>query len=160
MTLVIAVRGAESEKLINGERKRVVPFVGADGGGEFAPMGVGFVYSDNKTTGSMWGLVTPHMLLKSWRGMKVLERIYRIDYGTLAACWHAGGKMVSDSNKHHLDELAEKLGGREKLEALRREILAFAPAPEELHSAIDILREKGIGIEDWELEEEMARLTP
>lgn len=153
MTFVIAAHATECEKIVDGERKKVVPFMGSDRDGEWASMGVGLLFPDDQT-GTMWGLATPHMLIKSWRGMKILEHIEKIDHGTLCACWYAGGHQIHSSDWRYLDELAGKLGGMKKLQALRDEVLASAPTSDELNAMIALVRENGVDISGWELEEE------
>lgn len=154
MSLVIATRGAQSEKVVDGRRKRVIPFVGTDREGEFAQMGVGLIFPDEKK-GTVWGLVMPHALIQSWRGMKILERIERIGHSTLCGCWTVARRSVHDSDKRHIDELAEQVGGADKLQALRDEVLASVPSADELNTMITRLREKGVDVDSWELEEEV-----
>lgn len=154
MSLVIATRGAQSEKVVDGRRKQIVPFVGADREGEFAQMGVGLIFSDEQK-GTIWGLVMPHALIQSWRGMKILERIEKIGHGTLCACWTVARRDVHDSDKRHLEELAEQVGGADKLQAIRDEVLASVPSADELNTMITNLREKGVEVDSWELEEEV-----
>ncbi|MBI5787107.1 MAG: hypothetical protein HY446_00980 [Candidatus Niyogibacteria bacterium] len=154
MSLVIATRGVQSEKVVDGRRKQVIPFVGADCEGEFAQMGVGLIFPGEQN-GTVWGLVMPHPLIQSWRGMKILERIERIGHGTLCACWTIARRDVHDSDQRHLDELAEQVGGTDKLQALRDEVLASVPSADELNAMITKLREKGVDVDSWELEEEV-----
>lgn len=154
MSLVVAMRGFESEKVVDGQRKKTIPFVGADREGEFAQMGVGLIFPDEQK-GTVWGLAIPHMVIKSWRGMKILEQIKKIDHGTLCACWYAGGQDIHESDKRYLDELAEKLGGTDKLQLLRDEVLSSAPNTDELNSIITNFREKGVRVDSWELTEEV-----
>lgn len=151
--MIIAAQGPESEKIVDGKRIKTIPFVGTDREGEFSSMGVGLVYPDEKN-GTIWGLAMPHMLIKSWRAMKILEHVETIDRGTLCSCWYAGGHEIHDSDKHRLDELAEKVGGMEKLQAIRDAVLASAPTADELNSMIAILREKDVDFEYFELEME------
>lgn len=158
----MAIRGSESEKVVDMRRKKVIPFVGADREGEFAQMGVGLIFPDEqKQKGTIWGLLVPHALIQSWRGMKILERIERIDHGTLCACWTVARREVHDSDKRHLDELAEQLGSADKLQVLRDEVLASVPSTDELNTMIVNLREKGVDVDSWELEEEVkaGRIT-
>lgn len=153
MGAVIAAYGVQSEKVVDGQRRQVVPFVGADREGEFSQMGLGLVYPDGR--GTIWGCVMPHLLIQSWRGMKILERIERIDHGTLCGCWTIARRDVHPSDKRYLDELAEQVGGADKLQALRDEVLASVPSADELNTMITSLREKGVDVNSWELEEEV-----
>jgi len=152
--MVVAIKGIESEKVVDGRRRKTVPFVGTDREGEFAQMGVGLIFPDEQK-GTIWGLVSPHALIQSWRGMKILEQVEIINNGTLCACWYAGGQKVHESDKHYLDDLAERLGGTEKLQMLRGEILSSMPNTDELNSMITNLREEGVDVDSWELEEEI-----
>lgn len=154
MGLVIATRGIQSEKTLGGHRKQVVPFVGADREGEFAQMGIGLIFPD-EGKGNIWGLVTPHALIQSWRGMKILEKVETINHGTLCACWTVARRDVHDSDKRCLDELAEQFGGMEKLQAVREDVLTSVPSADELNTMITNLREKGVEVDGWELEEEV-----
>lgn len=153
MSVVIATRGVPSVKIVDGQRRHVVPFVGADREGEFAQVGIGLIYPDGG--GTIWGCVMPHSLIQSWRGMKILERIERIDHGTLCGCWTIARRDVHTSDKRHLDELAEQVGGADKLQALRDEVLASVPSADELNAMITSLREKSVDVNSWELEEEV-----
>ncbi|OHA88073.1 MAG: hypothetical protein A2653_02615 [Candidatus Zambryskibacteria bacterium RIFCSPHIGHO2_01_FULL_43_25] len=154
MNLVIAIRGAQSEKVVDGRRRQVVPFVGADSEGEFAQMGIGLIFPDEQK-GIIWGLAMPHKLIQSWRGMKILERIERIYYSTLYACWTMAQRDVHDGDKSDFYELAEQVGGSAKLQALRDEVLASVPSADELNAMITNLREKGVDVDSCELEEEV-----
>lgn len=154
MTLVIAARGSQSEKIVDGQPRQVVPFVGADREGEFAQMGVGLTFPD-ENTGTIWGLVVPHTLIQSWRGMKILEYVDRVDSGTLCACWTVARREVHESDERHLDELAEQLGGADALQAVRDEVLESVPDADELELMITTLRERGVGVDSWELKQEV-----
>lgn len=154
--LVVAIKGIESEKMVNGYRKKIVPFVGENEGS----MGVGFLIS-GEGTGYLKGPIFPRLLLKSWRAMKLLENIWMIENGTLYHCWEAGSK---DAGEESLNKLARQFISREKFDETRNEILLSAPSAEELDSMI--IAFKGVNITDcgWELEEEAKegriKLTP
>jgi hypothetical protein len=151
---VVAIQGEMSEKVVDGQTRKVVPFVGADREGEFSQMGVGLLFPENGS-GTLWGLVMPHCLIQSWRGMKILEHIKEIGHGTLAGCWYAGKENLSDSDKRYLDELAVQFSSREEFDAIRAGALDAAPSSEEVESMIRNLREKGVDIDSWELEKEV-----
>lgn len=154
MSLVIAIRGSESEKVVEGRRRKVIPFVGADREGESANVGIGLIFPDEER-GTIWGWIMPHALIQSWRGMKLLEQIERIGGGTLCDCWYGAGHCVHDSDKCHLDELAKQLGGADKLQVLLDEVLISTPSPDELNAMITNLREKGVDVDCRELREEV-----
>ncbi len=152
--MIIAIRGIESEKVVNGRCRRSIPFVGADRKGEFAQMGIGLIFPDEKEV-TIWGLASPHALIRSWRGMKILEQIEIISDGTLCACWYAGSQKIHESEKRYLDNLAERLGGTEKLQMLRGEILSSVPSFDELTSMIGNFYVRGVDVDSWELQEEV-----
>jgi hypothetical protein len=157
---VIAIQGETSEKIVDGKVRKVIPFVGSDSEGEFSQLGIGFLYPESNS-GCIWGLVMPHHIIQSWRGMKILENVKEIGHGTLAECWYAGDENLSDSDKRYLDELAVQFSSREEFDTIRAEILGTAPSPEEIESMIHNLREKDVGIDSWELEKEIkaGRIT-
>lgn len=160
MSFVIAIQGVQSEKIVDGQAKQVIPFVGADREGEFAQMGVGVLLPEEGKA-SIWGCVVPHLLIQSWRGMRILEKIGRIDRGTLCACWTVARRELHNDDDRYLDELADQAGEIDKFQALREETLASVPNADELQAMITILREKGVGVDSWELkaEVEAGRIT-
>ena len=153
MSYVITVRRSESEKFVSGRLEKVVPFMGADREGEFAQMGIGLITADSERA-MFWGLGFPRLVIQSWRGVRVLGHIKLVDSGTLCACWYAGAREVNGGDERYLEDLAGKLGGMEKLQAIRNEALASAPTAEELGAMITTLREKGVDVDSRELEEE------
>jgi len=154
MNFVIAIEGKSSEKMVRGELKQVIPFVGTDRAGEFASLGIGFI-SPCKGAGAIWGLVIPHSLIRSWRGMKLLEQVKHIESGTLCACWTIADRDISRSDHKHLNDLAIQFGGLEELEKAREAVLASVPSAEEIESILTILREKNVDINCWELAAEI-----
>lgn len=152
--LVIAIRGAQCEKIVNGQRKQVVPFVGADREGEFAQMGIGLIFPDEEN-GTIWGLLSPHVLIQSWRGMRILEKIETINHGTICACWTVARKNIHESDKRHLEELALQLGDDDKLQAFLDEVLVSVPSTDEINTMITNFRERGVDVDSWELDEEV-----
>lgn len=154
MSFVIAAKGAESQKMVDGQSKKTIPFVGADREGEFAQMGVGLIFpEENKAT--IWGLLMPHALIQSWHAMKILEHIEVIEHGALCASWYAGGRDVHSSDEKRVQSLAKEFGSPIKFQAFRDEVLASVPGVDELDSMIIGLREKGVDIDVWELEREV-----
>lgn len=140
MGVVIAMRGTESEKIVNGTLKKVVPFVGADREGEFAQLGVGIIIPEEQRT-ITWGLFIPHSLVRSWRGMKILEQVESIDRETLCACWSSARNKSKTSNDTSQDFL--------------NQVLVAVPNTDELNTMIINLRDKGVSVDSWELEEEI-----
>ncbi|MGW8185548.1 MAG: hypothetical protein ACWGHO_05580 [Candidatus Moraniibacteriota bacterium] len=152
--IVIAIQGEMSEKIVDGQKRKVIPFVGADSEGEFSHMGIGLLYTEDRSS-ILWGLVIPHYLIQSWRGMKILEQIKEISHGTLTACWYAGKKNLNDSEKYYLDELATQFSSRKEFDAIRATIISSAPSPEEVESMILNFGEKDVDIESSELQKEV-----
>src|SRR4030043_245052 len=102
--------GQEGLKAVDVKIQKAIPFVGADHAGELSSFGVGLVLPENGKSAQIWGLVSPHMLIQSWRAMKILEHVEVIEHGTLCATWYAGSREVHSSNQHYIDELAAKAG--------------------------------------------------
>ena len=153
MSLVIAMRGSRSEKFVDTKHRKVIPFVGANHEGEFAKLGVGLIFPGERES-TIWGSEGPCLLIQSWRGMRILERIEHTDYGTLRACWTVAGRKIPDSDECYRDELARQLGADE-LRALRREVLASLPSADELNVMVMNLREKDVDVDSREIEEEI-----
>lgn len=154
MSLIIATLGTRSEKVVDGRRQQVIPFVGADREGEFAQIGIGFTLPDEKK-GRIWGTAFPNALIQSWRGMKILEQIDCIGNATLCACWTIAQRTIHVSDERHFNKLAEQVGGADKLQTLRTEILGSAPSADELDAMITNLRLKHVDVSDQELREEV-----
>ncbi len=154
MSLVIAIRGEPSEKIVDGELRSVVPFVGTDREGEFSQMGIGLLFPDEEKA-TIWGLLMPHTLIKSWRGMKLLEQVKHIKHSTLCSCYTIATDNVHKSDERHFEELADQFGGMEKLKEFRAKVLASVPSAEEIDTMINTLREKGVGIDSWDLTAEV-----
>ncbi len=159
MPLIIAAYGAPLEVLVNGQRRPIKPFMGADREGEFAQMGIGVIFRDAAYEGKdvqFWGQVIPHKLIQSWRGMKILERITQFEARTLCACWMVAQHTVPETYRYLLEQLSEQVGGLEALQTLRDTVLASAPATDELNMMIAHLRDHGVEVDALELEEEMT----
>ena len=154
MSLIIAIRGEPSEKIVDGELRSVVPFVGADREGEFSQMGIGLLFPD-EGKGTIWGLLAPHTLIKSWRGMKLLEQVKHIEHSTLCSCYTIATDNVHKSDERHFEELADQFGGMEGLKEFRAKVLASVPSAEEIDSMINIFRENDIDISIWDLTTEI-----
>ncbi len=149
MTVLVA-QGNPCTKVIDGQEHEVIPFAGTDREGEFASFGVGYQLS-SEGSGSIWGLVMPHMLIQSWRAMKLLEHTPQINSGTLCACWYAASEHPHQSDQRHIDELAAEFGDRAAFDALRAGILAAVPASEELEAMLTIVRDRDIKVSVHEL---------
>ncbi|MBR9705266.1 hypothetical protein GOV12_07675 [Candidatus Pacearchaeota archaeon] len=120
--MVIIFKGQESVKKVNGEDKKVIPFAGTDRDGEFAQMGVGLIYPEEKN-GFIWGLAIPHDIVASYRGMKIAEEVLEFGLGTLCACWYAGERSVHSSQEKYIHDIEGMIG------ADKRQKIIQAPLP-------------------------------
>ncbi|MFT7644661.1 MAG: hypothetical protein ACI9BF_000312 [Candidatus Paceibacteria bacterium] len=145
MSHVIAISGEPSYKEVNGEHKLVVPFVGADRGGESAQMGIGLLFPDEGNTTIMY-LAISNELTRLWRGMKLLEQVTRIKTSTLCDCWTIATSGVSDSDKLHLEETAYQFGGMETFEKAHTKVLTSVPIAEDVKTMVNALREMDVGV--------------
>lgn len=152
--LVIAALGKESLKAVDGRIQRAIPFVGTDRPGQFSSLGVGVLLPDNDNRGQIWGLVMPHMVIQSWRGMKILENVEVIEPGTLCAAWYVGGREVHPSEQRYIDEFSSKIG-KDKFETQRAGILEQAPPADELERMLNTLRDNQVNVSTWELQQEV-----
>lgn len=166
--LVILATGQESTKKEGGKQGTAIPLVATDNTGWTAQLGVGVILRGHRDykgidigelpsiSVQVWGLVGPHNLIQSWRGMKILEQIQAIDHGTLCHCWYAGGRTIN--NESDIADVVAQLG-QSTLDKLREELLLTGPSPFELDQMLDIAKEWGIDINGQELEGEVARKT-
>ena len=162
--LVILAKGQETVGAKNGNETITIPLLAADNEGEFAQLGVGYILRGRRSykgidvgelpgvTMGVWGLVSPHHLIQSWRGMKILEHIEAVNHSTLCHCWYAGGRVIEREN-----DIADVVGqlGQSNLDELREQLLSTGPAPFELDQMLQVAREWGIDINGGELEVEV-----
>jgi hypothetical protein len=139
---------------VDGVQKRVIPFAGTDREGEFCQMGVGIILPKEKTS-SIWGLLGPHNLIASYRGMKIAQEMPDIGYGTLCACWYAGRENPSPFDDKYVKEVESAIG------AEKRKAILNEPLPD-LDPVIKLMEEKGIDFDagDLQAEIENGRLQP
>lgn len=135
MGMVRACTGQQSEKTIGSVLKSVTPFVGSDREGEISQLGIGLI---DGTSASFWGLLVPHLVIRSWRAMKILEQLQTIQADSLCACYYAARREIDDTNKNLIESLANLFGGINKFEAVRRTVLASAPSADELNEMLAI----------------------
>lgn len=154
MSAVIAMKGRDVEMSIDGKIQKVTPFVGADHAGQFSSMGIGYLLSDQKGC-LIWGLVIPHALIRSWRGMKLLENMTRIEHGTLCACWTVCGHNLSDSDQGRKEELAQQFESREAFDVVLEEILISVPSSGDLEVMIKTLLSNDVSVDGWDLKAEV-----
>lgn len=91
-----------------------VPFCGLDGESESAQLGVGLLLFDPCTeegeSACFWGMFHPRDLVASYRGMKILELLPEIRFGTLCAAWYAGARKVHSSDQNKVDQIIDQIG--------------------------------------------------
>ncbi len=138
------------------------PYCGLDrDDGDMGQMGVGVVVLNPKTNqasrGWIWGLLGPKNLIASYRGMKILELISRIEHGTLADCWYAGLRKPHSSDQERVDRIVSLIGRQEHARIM--EII-----PPDLEDAVRLLREKEIHLPNFQFTQEIEagtlQLTP
>ena len=157
MSVVLFAEGARDDKTVLGETKPAAPiaFLKESGIGGVGEMGVGLRYNDGSA--ALWGLVMPHRVLTSYRGMRLAELVKEFEHGTLAACWHSGNRKVHPSEKRYVDEIEAKVG-----RAAREQILSTLP--EDFEGFVERLGEKDVYVPGLELEEEVKagvlKVTP
>lgn len=142
---VIIAQGKARVKIVEGVSREVIPFVGADRQGLLASFGVGYRIV-NQRGGTIWGLVMPHLLIQSWRAMKLLECIPVIDRGTLCGCWYAAGEKMHEGNRHYVDDLARQFEERLQVEKMRASVLKLLPSEAELSAMLICLRNHKIEV--------------
>ena len=149
MSIIVLIRGEPSEKIVNDESQTVIPFVGIEQESSSTQMGIGLIIPDQGI--KFWGLLSPHALIQSWRGMKILEQVKCVEKSTLCACWEIATREIHSSNRRYLNEIASQFGGLTELEQARKVILTSAPTAEGLEYMINIIRENNIKITIWDL---------
>ncbi len=147
MTMIVALRGVLSEKIVDGKRQPTVPFVGTNG----VHMGVGLYLPDNKEW-EFWGLGMPHFVIHSWRAMKVLERIESVTTGTLCGCWYTAEKSYIAPQ---CTRIMKELGSKDQFDTLRMEVLASVPTAEEVTAMVNTFRNKDVRIDYFEICDEV-----
>lgn len=149
---VIALRGDTSEKLINGKREVVTPFVGTEGEGICSKLGIGLLFQGNNSI--FWGQIVPHALIQSWRGMKMLERVDLVTgEETLRSCWTVARNNIYGTTNHYMKTLSHSFSDFSLLEKSHHEILDSFPTAGELETMIILLQERNIPIDTQEIED-------
>lgn len=143
MNCIIVMRGAQSEKVVDGQLQQVTPFLAVERKVEDACMGIGFMVLDEQKE-LVWGSSFPHTLIQSWQGMKVLERAPYIDGNTVKICWALVQHNDTPSYGEH--ELVTQFAGEKKLQNIREEVLMSIPLADELNAMIVRLRNSGASI--------------
>lgn len=124
-------------------------FVGATDN-DISSLGIGLAFATGEAY--FWGLVLPHALATSWRGMQVLDRLEEISiHGTIAHAYDVGSRRMQDSS---LEDLELQLP---EARMLREELLKTAIPDEELDRMLKICNNPAnhIHVAIWELQEEI-----
>ena len=151
-TLILAT-GTPSEKVIRGKIEKVTPIVYAQGQGFFSEVGVGITTSEG---GYVWGLLTPHNLIQSWRAMKMLEQLPEImPDGTLAAAWETATPYLHASDERYLDDLRAVAKGKVNIDTIREQLLQTTPKASEVEDMVRALKSQDIHFGTGELEREI-----
>lgn len=130
MTIVF-VQGTTSEKYVDGTKQTVKPFVGADRGGWYSQVGIGY-YIDGQPDGAFWGLLHPCNLVQSWRAMKIFELLPRVERSTLCACWYAASSRLQPADERYIQDLEAMFANPSTFRIQRKVILDSTPTLDEL----------------------------
>jgi hypothetical protein len=153
MSIHILLNGKKSQKYINNEIQDVVPFIAAQTNDLSSELGIGIhmINSDKKL---FWGLLSPHPIIQTWRGMKALEQLNKVQDNTLCACWHIANCDSCDDI--YCSNLFKGFFKRYKMLSLRNKILHMTPEIQELDQIISTMLKNNIPIDAWELQRELS----
>jgi hypothetical protein len=159
-TSVVVCTGKSSKKFINNSEDQVdvTPFIGQDHMGQF---GVGFklLHNNGCQEGRLWGLMMPQHLIQSWRAMKMIEELPRIELcGTLTGSWYMARENLGYDSRY-LDKEGHVFGDYEKFRELRARVLAMFPNNDELIAMLALAEENSIKLDTYEIEEERNKLS-
>jgi len=143
---MIVYRGEKSTKVFYGKTCVVQPCVETDRGGKIAQFGVSIRVEGGG--GALWGLVMPHLLITSWRAMKLLEALDEIGNADLCHAYYTAGRDVHKSDQHYLDELLPRLP-----RGMRKRVLKMVPP--DLDKILIQLYARSIDVSAWELQKEI-----
>lgn len=137
------------------EKVKMAAFVGATDE-ELAQFGIGLV--DGEGHCWFWALALPHLLVTSWRGMQVLDRLERIDHGTICNAYYIGKRRADSELKRAVPALSKQLP---EIIKLRDELLRTKIPDEELDRMLEICNspDNNIDVAIWELEDEIKAGT-
>ncbi len=156
---VIVATGNTGKKFFNGETEQVdvTPFVGQDSMGQFG-VGLFVTRADGAKQGWTWGLIGPRHLIQSWRAMKLLEEMPRIQlHGTPSHCWSLAAEQLRGYDDKYLDEEGALYGDYEKFREARAKVLAMFPTDDELKAMLAVVEEHELDISVKEVERERKK---
>ena len=162
MATAIIAKGKPNFKTVEGQRRLVTPCVvlyGSDDGGGYHSFGIGFFYGRGRRLrrgGQVWGLMMPQILLQSWRGMKILEGVKVINYGTLCACWTSGTPEMreDDYQRYVVDDLI-KFNGEKVTLAARDRAFQATPSPQEWSRMLSKCKKLGADLANFDIKREI-----
>lgn len=159
--VIIASGEISRKKTCTHGQCNVRPVVMADREGDLSQFGVGVLYeADGRALGCFWGLLMPRLLIRSWRAMKLIEKIPAIDTETLCAASYAvGSEEVADGDLHYLLSLGKLFPTYEAFEEVRAEVLALLPTDSELTNLYRIVGAYSLDIDFDEVANAYARGT-
>lgn len=154
---VVALYGAEQEKELEGRRESIIPFVGTDGVGAAATLGVGVMRQVGGQVIISGG--SPRQLIRSWRAYQLFMHVPGIPdlRQTLSACWEITAPERNLDRDPHFGHLAELFGGTMGVSEARVRI----PPVFQLEDMVEILRGGSVFVDPKEFEAEVVarRLT-
>ena len=154
MTILVVAKGIESKKVFEQCLQDVTPFVGGTLKRDVIWSGVGLIAGEHVYELSIREMGS-FRLIRSWRAMKLLERISVISTPTLRACLEVFRESIGSDKQHIENDLAEKLGGMEAMLEVRKEILSLVPEPAELAHMLDVLAANKVQADADELRDEI-----
>jgi hypothetical protein len=152
MSCIIVNQGQRATKKFNNKPLDVIPFVGADKPGNFAQVGIGYIEIDGGAI-SFWGLLCPNYLIRSWRAMKLFEKLTYFNQYTLAHCWDIIGSEPSrDAEAYIIQQFTFFANFVEAVTSIQQ----LVPDDETVHLMLCKLRRNKIYVDTQELIKELS----
>ncbi|OGG85875.1 hypothetical protein A2392_00465 [Candidatus Kaiserbacteria bacterium RIFOXYB1_FULL_46_14] len=151
--LIVICTGKTGRKYINdeGEQADVTPFVGSDN--DQLGIGIFVTRADGTEKAWIWGLLIPHLLIRSWRAMKLLEAMPRIRvHGSLSHCWSLACDPLHSGENKYLDEEGALFGNYDKFREARAQILAAFPSTTMLKNMLKVIDKHGLQVSNNEIQ--------
>ena len=141
-TSITFARGAFGEKVVDGFKIKVQPSAVYDG------TSMGIALRQKCGHGQFWGVFIPRLVLATYRGMKIAEKVEKFEDGTLCACWYAGKRKSNSGEQDYVDEIEAKIGkeGRERI---------LYTIPPNFEDMLTKLSDNRVDIAGWEIEDEV-----
>lgn len=145
----VLYRDEPVEKIVEGEMKSVVPFIGITGVRPNARVGYGLMNKENEEVLLFFSRKEPATsLIRFWRAIKLLlvDKIRHIDLSILESCWQAVNPYSGIQSSASLMLLENQVGGREKLKLENARVQKLVPPSSVLAEAIKTVQDFGIAL--------------